>query len=67
MKRLMSVPLPAIFLTTRTQTLVDTLNDDGEKTYNLPGKPSNRERYKQMIGKSIFQTEKPVIGRGFGG
>ena len=67
MKRLMSVPLPAIFLTTRTQTLVDTLNDDGERTDNLPGKPKNRERYKQVIGSSLFSQEKPVIGRGFGG
>ena len=67
MTRLMSVPLPAIFLTDNRNALITTLNSADGKSYNLPGEAKHGERYKQVIGNSLFNQEKPVIGRGFGG
>ena len=64
MARLMSVPLPAIFVTTNRDNLVDTLNGDGN-AYTPPGGGRHRQRYENMIGNSLFNQEKPVIGRGF--
>jgi len=65
MVRLMSVPQPAIIFTDSRNMLVNTLNDEDKKTYSLPGKAKHGERYKQVIGNSLFNQEKEVIGRGF--
>jgi len=67
MIRLMSVPQPAIFIVDNRNRLINTLNNDGEKTYALPGKAKHGQRYKQVIGNSLFNQEKKVIGRGFRG
>ena len=64
MRKLVSLPLPAIFVTTNRDSLVNTLNND-DKAYTLPGKGKYDKRYKQAIGNSLFNREKPVIGRGF--
>jgi len=67
MTRLMSVPQPAIFIVNNRERLVNTMNDGNEKAFTLPGKAKHGERYKQVLNKSLFKTEKPIIGRGFGG
>lgn len=53
MDRLISLPHPAIFITTNRSRLVNTLNDD-EKSYQLPSKGKHNRRYKEIIGRSLF-------------
>jgi len=64
MTKLISLPMPAIFVITNRSMLVNTLNDD-EKAYTLPGEKKHGKRYKEVIGNSLFNQEKPVIGKGF--
>jgi len=67
MDKLISLPHPAIFIFTNRDSLVNTLNE--EKTrhrYKLPGASKHGERYKQVIGNSLFNQEKKTIGIGFG-
>jgi putative FmdB family regulatory protein len=64
MRKLISLPRPAIFIVTNRNRLVNTLNND-EKAYGMVGKPRDRERYKQVIGNSLFNQEKKTIGIGF--
>ena len=65
MKRLISLP-QIIFVLTNRDRIVNTMNDD-EQSFNLPGKAKHGKRYKEVLNKSLFKTEKAVIGKGFGG
>lgn len=64
MTKLVSLPMPAIIVFTNRNRLVNTLNDN-EKPFDLPGKGKHGKRYKEVIGKSLFKTEKPSVGKGF--
>lgn len=65
MRKLISLPRPAVIIVTNRGRLVNTLNND-EKGYKMTGKPRDRERYKKVIGNSLFNREKLTIGIGFG-
>lgn len=54
MTKLVSLPQPAIFVVTNRDRLVNTLNDD-DKAFNLPGAKKHGERYKQVLGNSLFK------------
>ncbi len=60
--KLVSLPMPAIFIVTNRDNLVKSLNDEGG--YKLPGGKKHSKRYKSIIGDSLTR-EKPTIGRGF--
>ena len=62
MQRLMSVPLPAIFVQTNRGKVLNTLNKE-EKGFVLPGGDMHRARYSKALAKGLDRT-RPVIGRG---
>lgn len=65
MEKLISLPGPAIFIITNRGKLVDTLNDDMSSNGLLRKFGRHEKRYKKVIGNSLFNQEKVVIGKGF--
>ncbi len=53
MTRKVSLPMPAIFVLNNRQKLTNTVNGDN-RAFDLPGNRHAQQRYKQVIGESLF-------------
>jgi putative FmdB family regulatory protein len=63
MTKRVSLPMPAIFVTTNRDGLVNMINGD-DKAYKIPSN-KHRKRYESVIASSLT-ADKPTIGKGFG-
>ena len=62
MERRISLPWPAIFITTGRDKVLKTLNAEGG--YNLPARPKDRPRMEKALARGL-DPPKATIGRGF--
>ena len=62
MRRLISLPSPAICRMTGRDTVLQTLNKEGG--YDFPGGDKHRPRYEQAMAKGL-DPPKTTIGKGF--